>query len=391
MPHKAWGLLHTLDASRNPSTWKTARFWADGTLAVLQLPEATDGALRFERWNKKTGALKETHTVNFITEEGLLLVLSNDQSLTAEVSDRIVTLRETRTGQPIHVFRCRGLSSYRDTTISEPIWVCFSEDNRRMLSVAVEGTARVWDIETGDMLADVPCYKYLQSRVVFSPDAKYLLLTMKDGPAILLDATTGTQLHKFEGSSEEEHFQYWVVSHANFSPDGSLVSTLGRVGTARLWDTSTGMLLHQFNEICVPGDNIQSFSPDGRLFATTNFEGCVYLWNTTTGELHHALEGHERYIYNIVFSPDGTMVATASSDHTIMLWNAETGERCTVLFDCSDAGSEIQFSPDGRFLVSRGIWDCKLRLWGEVESAGPEEMPYEFEPFFWQEWKYRMK
>ena len=54
-----------------------------------------------------------------------------------------------------------------------------------------------------------------------------------DGTARLWDAQTGRQLRRFEGHTEE-------VYSVAFSPDGRQVLTGSRDGTARLWDAQTG-------------------------------------------------------------------------------------------------------------------------------------------------------
>src|SRR5262249_39838640 len=75
--------------------------------------------------------------------------------------------------------------------------------------------------------------------VAFSPDGKTVLTGSRDGTARLWDVQTGANLHTLS-------YQLDWVGDAIFSPDGKTILTGGLDGTAQLWDVQTGKRLHIF-------------------------------------------------------------------------------------------------------------------------------------------------
>jgi WD40 repeat protein len=62
----------------------------------------------------------------------------------------------------------------------------------------------------------------------FSPDGKYILSGGADGTARLWDVQTGQEVRRFTGHQDE-------VRNVTFSPDGKYILTASSDGTARLW------------------------------------------------------------------------------------------------------------------------------------------------------------
>src|SRR5438309_653185 len=68
----------------------------------------------------------------------------------------------------------------------------------------------------------------------YSPDGKWSLTASHDGTARVWDAQTGRSL----SANPMRHDV--AVRHAAFSPDGARVATAGWDGAARVWDSATG-------------------------------------------------------------------------------------------------------------------------------------------------------
>ena len=73
--------------------------------------------------------------------------------------------------------------------------------------------------------------------VAFSSDGRQILTGSWDGTAKLWDSTSGDLLRTFEG-----HTNY-ILSVA-FSPDGQRIVTGSRDQTAKVWDAATGNVRH---------------------------------------------------------------------------------------------------------------------------------------------------
>ncbi|NEX19242.1 AAA family ATPase [Thiorhodococcus mannitoliphagus] len=61
------------------------------------------------------------------------------------------------------------------------------------------------------------------------------------------------------------------------------------------------------------------FSPDAKAFVTAAFEAKAHLWSIE-GELLAELSGHENRVTSASFSPDGQWIMTASRDGTLAIW-----------------------------------------------------------------------
>src|SRR5262249_35981486 len=140
--------------------------------------------------------------------------------------------------------------------------------------------------------------------LALSPDGRTLAVSGYWG-VLLLDATTGRELHRIEG-------QYGLV----FSPDGKTLATDGTLGTLGLLDVTTGKQLWPHGAFPNQGHWVMplAFLADGKiLLACEDSHKLVFLDRATGMRLRNGLEfasPHERGAF--VASIDGKLVATAS-------------------------------------------------------------------------------
>jgi eukaryotic-like serine/threonine-protein kinase len=236
--------------------------------------------------------------------------------------------------------------------------VCFSPDGETVLTGSEDGTARLWDTQTGRTLAVLTGHANEITSACFSPDGKTVLTGSHDRTARLWNAQTGQEKSKLEGHTGP-------VMSACFSLDGRTVLTGSLDGTARTWNTETGREKvafrgHAGGIVCV------CFSPDGKLVLTGN--GTVFtssgkvigggdhtarLWDAETGKEKFKLDGPKGSASSACFSPDGKTVLTAG-ELTARLWNAETGKEKFPVVETREINSAC-FSPDGKhFLIIAG-------------------------------------
>jgi WD40 repeat protein len=104
----------------------------------------------------------------------------------------------------------------------------FNSDGKRLATASFDGTAKVWDSETGKELMTLSGHTGLVFSVAFSPDDTIIATGSTDGTAKLWDASTGRELLTLSSDGGG-------VTNVAFSPDGSRLATANRDGTDRLF------------------------------------------------------------------------------------------------------------------------------------------------------------
>ena len=238
-------------------------------------------------------------------------------------------------------------------------WSVFSPDGSRIATASADGTAKVWDANTGEELFTLTGHTGGIYCIAFSPNGTLLVTGSVDTTARLWDAHTGQELQAFEGHIGE-------VFSAIFSPDGTRLATADTAGVAKLWDIQTGQQLLTMREESVSAIiNQLGFSPDGKrlVMACEDGEmGWASIWDAVTGEKLIRLSGHTIQVRSAAFSPDGRSLATASADRTIKIWDASDGTELRTIYGHTDVLSIVAFSPDSQKIVSAG-WDRQIKIW----------------------------
>jgi WD40 repeat protein len=249
----------------------------------------------------------------------------------------------------------------RDNT--EVNGVAFSPDGERLASAGGDGSIKIRNSRTGDLIQTLlPVHAHAGSVVcvAFHPDGKHLASVGADQQMKVWDLTTGQEVFHDRCDVRRKWGTAYTVA---FSPPDGRQLAVGSGGAVRVWDVRdwrNPKLLHTLpghddNSICV------AFSGDGRRLATGSWQEGPRLWDTTTGEALLAFPGSRHPISALAFSPDGGRLASASLAGSVKLWDTATGQRLHALRHLGNALC-VAFSPDGRRLASSGE-DKVVRLW----------------------------
>ncbi len=209
--------------------------------------------------------------------------------------------------------------------------------------------------------------------VALSPSGKTIASGSRDGTIKLWDIETGDLINILPTNSN-------YINTVAFSIDGSIVAGgigwVGRYGGTggeiRLWNVKTGKLIRTISGHEGVVMSVM-FSPDGKALASGSMDNTLMTWDFRTGELLQTLKGHQGDITSVVYSDDGDFVASASTDTTIRIWKAKSGELLKVLQRrYLTPLTSLAFAPNSRTLVS-GCTDKTARVW-DLTTGGLQSL-----------------
>jgi WD40 repeat protein len=269
--------------------------------------------------------------------------------------------------------------------IQPRLWAVFSPDGSTVLTGGEDGTARLWDAETGAARGEPLRHNGPVLSLAFSPDGKTVVTGSYDGTARLWDVATCRQRGPDLPHLGPVHAVV-VRFDEQFVATGSAVEerdarTGGRKivgGEVRLWRTATGKLFGEPMRHSQPVWSVV-FRPGGGKLLTGGPERAACFYSMIDGTLLGKPLDHEGTVANVVFSPNGRLALTASAggDHSAnaRLWELAPGDPVTWS-DVSELGEgpkthSVSFAPDVRKVT--GILDKGVREYDVVTSltAGP--------------------
>lgn len=313
----------------------------DGTTGYpLARARLVDAYAKFRLKNILYGHEHGVRSVSFSSDGSRILTSS---------SDGTVRIWDSISGQVI------SLMQHGDDLSS----ASFSSDEQKVLTWTWFGTAQVWDADSGERhFALEQSDESARNSGSYSAHGSHIITSSPEGILDVWDINSGEKISTLVGTREP-------VSFATYSPEGDRIIVSFRNGITDVYDVKTGQSIGRIGEQVIDRDaRFRDFalSPNGSRIATVSHVGII-LWDLDTGRQIFASEGDgSRGIISVTFSPDGSSIATTSFFGTASILDAKTGEKLTVFSGHQDAVDTVAFSPDGDFVVT-GSRDSTARLW----------------------------
>ncbi|MBA3752047.1 WD40 repeat domain-containing protein [Candidatus Dependentiae bacterium] len=225
------------------------------------------------------------------------------------------------------------------------IWcVSLSPDERLLFTGSHDGTAWVWDVESGKPLMQLKGHtETIFSAEIYSCGTR-ILTASSDGTARLWDIKSGNELMKYSGHTKG-------INSAVVSPCGTMILTGSGDRTAILWNSETGKPIRTFighiRISCV------SLSFDGTIVLTTGYnDKTVRLWDVNTGIYLRQLQGPRASILAVAFRSDQMAILAASGEGSVHSWSRPSvedtyteiisSENCYLDKDTDELGCTLQ-------------------------------------------------
>ena len=241
----------------------------------------------------------------------------------------------------------------------------FLHDDQWIAATGVDGTLKIWNIKTGELIHDINAHEGPAFTLAVSSDRKQLATAGVDRVIRLWDAETGKIQSELRGHEGLVHCARYF-NHSN-----SLVSC-GFDGSVRIWDLKDKKLV---KTVATELKEIWSLAlaPDDKTLAVAGVlrnEGAmasvsvqpIDLYNLPGLDNARQLNGHVQDVLCVAFSEDGKLLASGARDGAVKIWDVVTG-----LEKESYAGTSLirslAFMPNNESLLAGGnrskvvVWD----------------------------------
>lgn len=275
-----------------------------------------------------------------------IIAYNPDGRYLAVASDKVIQIYDTRPGNRLTAELTRTLAGHS----AQILGLAFTVTNT-LVSISLDQTAKIWNIETGKLLHTAELHLGKQSRFAIAPGQSSLAADTSSGRVRLWNYQTGALLKNFEPDDS------WASALA-FTPDGKSLVIGTEKGVLRVMDVATWIVTRTIDldspiqslaasaehivvgysegtlailsfedQPSVPEVKKQSgaiealaFNPKGELFASASADHTVKVWDTRTLKLLCSLQGHVAAVVAVVFSPDGQKMASMAADGSVNFW-----------------------------------------------------------------------
>lgn len=240
------------------------------------------------------------------------------------------------------------------------IGAVWSSDESRLLTWGNESVF-VWDALTAEPLHQLPHEETIRG-VAWNPDDSRIL-TWNDAkfaggsPAAVWDAMTGERLYALVDVLDVPD---GGLLGAAWSGDGRHILTWGD-NTAQLWDANTGQQMRLFGHNQGLQLSGATWSADSQHVLTWSKDASAILWSLADAARSIHLE-HNDAVLGAVTSQDGSRILTWSDDDKAAVWNAANGERLFTL-EPEDSLDQASWSADESRILTWGHNDDTVYLW----------------------------
>ena len=264
-------------------------------------------------WDIQTGKLVHT----FIGHEGPVygLAATSDGRRIFSVSDRDSSVRvwDVEAGTALNTLRPNSLHT---------LAIAITPDDCYIITGGDDGKDRVWDIGHSAMVRIREQGAGVYS-IAVSPDGTHLVSGSKralgrdpTGILWLRDLDTGSLLHTLHGHKGN-------VTRLVFTPESRFMISGGQDGDVNIWDVDSGTLLNTLSGH-TSAILLLWVSHDGRYLVTGANDCTIRVWQMHGGVLLRTLD-HTENVHSLAMSSDGRQLVAGTLEGSIFVWDFPLG------------------------------------------------------------------
>jgi WD40 repeat protein len=256
--------------------------------------------------------------------------------------------------------------------------VAFSRDGKNLATASWDGTARVWDTETGTSARFfLPGAKLLWG-VAFSRDGMWLVAAGRDGKAKIWEWRSGREILSLVGGASE-------LTGVAFNREGTIVAAGTREGFVQTWDISFPRIVEpDIGEITKV-----AFNATGTELVAGASHNAAGVWKAVASDRQFPVKLGEVWktppvkeeelrridISAVAFRPKQGQIATGNALGEVNLWSTTEGgpPPQQIIKPAQDAKriTALAFDPAGRYLAV-GDWGGNVYVW-DGDATNPSK------------------
>ena len=285
----------------------------------------------------------------------------------------------------------------------------WSPDGKQIATASYDGSACIWNAETGDRLAKFHEGHTILCCADWSPDSTELawgsasdesLLRVRDNRTGKIQELTGntesvwevdwnqagdrlvvgTMTSDPDSEYDKNNLMIWKketdkwtlqsrtavpknIEATEWSPDNTRIAVV-YAGFCSIHDGETLEVIKQAE---IPGANTITWNPAGKTLACGTYSGDILILHEETLEIEQRIQAHFAKVMRLQPSPDNSLMASAGGDGAVKIWSTEDWTLRETFVGHSGIVTDITWRPDSKALASTG-YDGIVNIWS-IENA----------------------